>query len=208
MGSSHNTSIKDYQTVVQTPEPGVNRGYLSNAEEVRVYGAELDGNIRLNTLVTLYGSFAYTNAEYESFENAPVPLEEVGGAQAFKDISGGKLPGVSKWTGSIGGEFTSNSLNLWQHEGNLILGIDGYFRSEFSSSPSPSKYLIVPGYALFNARAGFRAYKGLSIYLWGRNIFNKNYFEQLLPAGGSAGHYAAVLGDPATYGVTLKYSFL
>jgi iron complex outermembrane receptor protein len=32
----YQTDIKDYQTQVQTPEPGVNRGYLANAEKVRV----------------------------------------------------------------------------------------------------------------------------------------------------------------------------
>ena len=37
------------------------------------------------------------------------------------------------------------------------------------------------------------------------NLFNKDYFEQLLPAGGNAGHYAGVLGDPRTYGLTLKF---
>ena len=38
------------------------------------------------------------------------------------------------------------------------------------------------------------------------NLLGKNYFEQLLPAAGNAGHYAAVLGDPRTYGVTLRYA--
>jgi iron complex outermembrane receptor protein len=49
---------------------------------------------------------AYTDGKYVRFANAPVPLEEVGGAQAFKDISGGRLPGISKWSGSVGGEVT------------------------------------------------------------------------------------------------------
>ena len=40
----YNTSIKDYQTQVQTAEVGVNRGYLANAEKVRVRGVEVDGN--------------------------------------------------------------------------------------------------------------------------------------------------------------------
>ena len=38
-------------------------------------------------------------------------------------------------------------------------------------------------------------------------MFNKNYHEQLLVAGGNAGQYASVLGDPLTWGVTLRYSF-
>ena len=46
---------------------------------------------------------------------------------------------------------------------------------------------------------------GLS--LWSRNLLDQNYYEQLLPAGGNAGHYAGVLGDPRTYGITLRQSF-
>jgi 23S rRNA (uracil1939-C5)-methyltransferase len=75
----HNTNIKDYQTQVQTPEPGVNRGYLANAEEVRVIGFEVDGNIRVNNHFTFNGAFAYTDGKYVKFTNAPVPIEEVGG---------------------------------------------------------------------------------------------------------------------------------
>jgi iron complex outermembrane receptor protein len=64
----------------------------------------------------------------------------------------------------------------------------------------------VEGYSLLNARIGFRATKGVSISIWARNLLNQNYFEQLLPAGGNAGQYAAVLGDPRTYGITLRHS--
>ncbi len=53
---------------------------------------------------------------------------------------------------------------------------------------------------------GFRAAKW-SGYLWARNLTDEKYFEQLLVAGGNAGQYAAVLGDPKTYGVTVRYSF-
>jgi iron complex outermembrane receptor protein len=38
-------------------------------------------------------------------------------------------------------------------------------------------------------------------------LLDENYIEQLLVAGGNAGQYAAVLGDPRTYGVTVRYSF-
>jgi len=85
--------------------------------------------------------------------------------------------------------------------------VDSYYRSSFSSSPSPSAYLNIDGYGLLNSRVGFRASNGVSIFLWGRNLLNQNYFEQLLPAAGNAGQYAGVLGDPRTYGTTLRYSF-
>lgn len=202
----HNTNIQDYQTLVQTAEVGVNRGYLANAEEVRVLGLEIDGSVRINSFISLNGALAYTDAIYVAFPNAPVPLEETGGESEFKDISGGRLPGVSKWAGSFGGEY-SKPAKFFGTAGSFFFGTDVFFRSEFSSSPSPSRFLNVDGYALVNARTGFRVKEGFSAFVWARNLLNKDYYEQLLPAAGNAGHYAAVLGDPATYGMTLKYAF-
>jgi iron complex outermembrane recepter protein len=209
----YNTEIDDYQTQVQTAEVGVNRGYLANAEKVRVRGIEFDGNTKVNNNLTLNGALAYTDGKYVTFTNAPVPLEETGTKDdtgkdvAFKDISGGVLPGLSKWAGSVGGELSSDEFKFWNSDGKLFVGIDAYYRSSFSSSSSPSKYLNVDEYALLNARLGFRATQGLSLFAWARNLLDKNYFEQLLPAAGNAGHYAGVLGDPRTYGVTLRYSY-
>ena len=202
--TAYQTEIADYQTNVQTADLAVNRGYLANAEGVRVRGIEADGTWSLTKHFSFYGNLAYTDAIYTSFKNAPVPLEETGGA-SFKDISGGDLPGVSKWAGSFGAEFTSVAKVLGQ-TGEFYIAVDDYFRSGFSSSPSPSKYLNIEGYSLFNARIGFRSVKGVSIAVWGRNVLNQNYFEQLLLGAGGVGQYAAVLGDPRTCGLTLRHA--
>jgi len=214
-----NTDIKNYQTNVQSPELGVNRGYIANAEKVNVKGSELDANFRVNKNLSFFGAITYTDAKYVTFTNAPLPLEETGATApdpkdptktvqlAFKDVSGGELPGISKWAGSFGGEILSNPLTFFGQESKFFLGFNAYYRSDFSSSPSPSAYLNIDGYALVNAQLGFRATTGLSFFVWGRNLLDKNYYEQLLVAGGNAGHYAGVLGDPRTYGVTLRYSY-
>lgn len=202
----YNTNIRDYQTQVQTAELGVNRGYLANADKVNVKGVEIDGNIKLGSHLSVNGAVSYTDGKYVSFVNAPVPLEETGGEAAFKDISGGDLPGISKWAGSLGGEYSTTGKFI-SLRGNYFVAVDGYYRSSFSSSASPSKFLNISGYALLNGRVGFRASNGISILVWGRNLLNKDYFEQLLPAAGSAGQYAAVLGDPETYGTTIRYTF-
>lgn len=197
------TNIRDYQTQVQSPEPGVNRGYLANAERVRVQGIEMDGQIRWNNHWSSQASFSYTDGRYLTFTNAPVALEDVGGPLSLVDISGQQLPGISKYAGSVSTEWTQKG-NLFTWKGNYFVGIDGFARSTFSSSPTPSEFLNVPGYALWNSRVGFRASNGVTVFLWGRNIFNKNYFEQLLVAPGSVGHYAGVLGDPRTQGITVR----
>jgi iron complex outermembrane receptor protein len=207
----HNTNIENYQTNVQSPELGVNRGYIANAEEVRVRGFEIDANFRTQKHFSFYGAVAYTEAEYIKFSNAPLPLEETGSTEnglqlAFKDISGGQLPGISKWAGSLGTEYNTPAA-FFGKPGKFFVALDGYFRSSFSSSPSPSAFLNIDGYTLINSRVGFRTTDGLSAFIWVRNMFDKDYFEQLLPAGGNAGHYAAVLGDQRTLGITLRYNF-
>ncbi|PVX45141.1 iron complex outermembrane receptor protein [Flavobacterium sp. 103] len=200
-----NTDIKDFQTNVQAAELGVNRGYLANADEVRVKGVELDASFIVNKHFAFSGAATYTDGKYVKFTNAPLPLEETGAAVSFKDVSGTDLPGVSKWAGSLSGEYTKDA-KFFANTGKFFIALDGYARSEFSSSPSASKYLIVPGYAIFNGRLGFRATEGLSVHIWGRNLLDKDYYEQLLPAGGNSGQYAGVIGDQRTYGITLKYS--
>jgi iron complex outermembrane receptor protein len=205
----HNTDIKNYQANVQSPQLGVNRGYIANAEKVNVKGLELDATWRANRHFSFTGALAYTDAKYVTFTNAPLPLEETGltenGVQkAFKDISGGELPGISKWSASLGGEFVT-PVQFWDNRGNFFVALDGFYRSKFSSSASPSSVLNIDQYTIINARLGFRASKGLSAFVWARNLFDKNYFEQLLPAGGNAGHYGAVLGDQRTFGLTIRY---
>lgn len=205
----HNSDIKDYQTNVQSPDPGVNRGYLATAQKVNVKGVEFDANYQAGKNFSFYASGAYTDAKYVKFTNAPLPLEQTGltvngTAIYFKDISGTQLPGVSKWTTSVGGEFATNAKFI-SEDSKFFVGLDDYFRSRFSSSPTPSKYLNIAGYTLVNARLGYRATHGVSAYIWSRNLLNQNYYEQLLPATGNAGQYAGVLGDQRTFGITLRY---
>lgn len=205
-----NTNIYDYQTLVQSPELGVNRGYLANAEQIRTQGAEFESTYTIPNLFRFNTTVNYTNGKYVSFTNAPLPLEETGltvnGQQvAYKDISGQQLPGISKWALSTGIEMQKKG-NLIGQAGEFFIGSDIFYRSTFSSSASPSAYLNVKGYYLLNTRLGFRTTHGISLFAWSRNLSDTPYFEQLLAAAGNAGQFAAVLGDPRTYGLTIRYN--
>lgn len=200
------TQTKNYQTLVQVPDLTLNRGYLANADKIRVWGVELETSYRFKKYISVNAGLSYINGKYIKFTNAPAPLEETGASVSFKDISGGALPGISKWTTTFGID-AAYPIKLFNQKGEIFVGIDGFYRSGFSSSPSPSKYLNIDGYFLLNPRLGFRAAEGFSLFVWSRNITNKNYFEQLLPGAGNPGNYAAVLGDPRTFGVTLRYNF-
>jgi iron complex outermembrane receptor protein len=200
--SAYDTEIDDFQTQVTNASVGVLRGYLANAEKVRVRGAEFDANARLGTSVSLYGAVAYTDGRYVSFPDAPPPLEDTGGPQA-KDISGSVLPGISKWGLSVGGEY-AHPLPLFGQSGELFAAADTSYRSSFSSSPSYSRYLVAPAYGLVNGRIGFRAADGWTVFVWARNLLDKNYFELLTAAPGNTGLYVGQPGDGRTAGVTLR----
>jgi len=212
--TAFDTDIKDYQTNVQSPQLGVNRGYLANAEKVNVKGLEIDGTYQLERFLTLNAAVAYLDGKYVKFTNAPLPLEETGHTEiingtatqvAFKDASGGRLPGISKWNISGGSEFSLPG-TLATKAGRFFIAADASYRSDYSSNPTPSSVLVVKGYGLFNARLGFKSDK-FSLFVWSRNIGNRNYYEQLQAAAGNSGLYAGVLGDPRTYGATLRYAF-
>ena len=100
----YDTEIKDFQAQVVNASVGVLRGYLANAEKVRVRGAEFDGSARRERRSLALRRRRLYRRQYVSFTDAPPPLEETGGPQV-KDISGSLLPGISKWALSVGGEY-------------------------------------------------------------------------------------------------------
>lgn len=218
------TDIEDYQAQVTNGQLGVLRGYLANADRVRTQGVEADLAADITDRLSVYTNVAYTDATYRRFRDAPCPPELSGGAAltpgqtpgaagvpgaispANCDISGQVLPGVSKWALSYGGEYAWPA-RLIGKDGDFYVGLDGNYRSRFSSNPSPSAYTWIDGYSLLNVRLGFRTPQGLDLYLWGRNVLDEDYFELLNVPGGNTGLITGIPGDPRTWGATLKAEF-
>ena len=204
--SVFDTEIKNFQTQVTNGSVGVIRGYLANAERVRVRGAEFDSSARLNpNFLKLHGNAAHTDGRYVRFTDAPPPLEDTGGPQ-FEDISGSILPGISKWAASVGGEY-GHPATILHESGELYGAIDDSYRTSFSSSATYSKYLVVPGYGLLNARVGFRWKDGWTLTVRYRNLLNKDYYELLSAVAGNTGLYVGQPGDARTVGLTMRMAF-
>lgn len=219
--TAFHTTIDDYQVNVVNGQVGVLRGYLANAEQVIVQGVEFDGAAQLGDNFSLYGNVAWTDGKFETFTGAPPPLELAGGATGFTDpvsglvvdptgqfvdASGTRLPGLSEWAASLGGEYTQPGA-FGGRSGEYFAAADVSYRSEFSSSPTESRFLNIDGYSLLNLRAGFRGDNGWDLFAWGRNVLDEEYFEILSQGGSSSGYYAGLPGEPRTYGVTLRGSF-
>ena len=202
------TEIEDYQAIVNNGQNSVLRGYLANADKVRVRGIEADFSVRPSDRVNAYASGAYTDPKYLRFTNAPCPPELSGGSSspATCDISGQLLPGISKWSLSYGVEFNVPT-SVLGGEGQFYVGWDGSYRSTFSSNASRSIYMDIAGYSLNNLRLGFRNSDGINVYGWVRNIFDQDYMEVLATTPGNTGLIAGQPGDPRTYGLTIKADF-
>jgi iron complex outermembrane receptor protein len=198
-----NTEIEDYQTQVVNAQVGVLRGYLANAEKVRVQGFEFDGAAQIRSNLSLYGSVAYTEGVYVSFLDAPAPLEGTGGPQAV-DASGTRLPGISKWAAAVGAEYFLPGQTFLGVSGDYFVGVDLSYRSSFSSNPTVSQYLNIDAYSLVNARIGFQGANGWDVFLWARNLFDTEYYELLSAAPGGSGLIVGLPGDPRTFGITLR----
>ena len=216
------TSIKDFQASVISNVSGSNvlRGYLANADEVRVRGIEADFSVRPTDRLNAYVSGAFTDHEFVKFDDAPCPPELAGGgtgtpvgppstpganSPANCDVSGQWLPGISRWAFSWGAEYNLPT-QLFGKEGEAYLGYDGNYRSTFSSNASRSVYTDINGYSVHNFRLGFRT-QGFDIFGWVRNAFDQNYYESLAVTPGNTGLISAQLGDPRTWGGTIKLSF-
>lgn len=214
------TDIGDYQALVTNGQLGVLRGYLANADKVRTQGFEADFSLRPSEQFNVYLNGTYVDAEYARFADAPCPPELSGGgtgtpiaapgvpgnSPANCDISGQRIPGVSKWSFSFGGEVNTPT-SFFGREGQLYVGVDGNYRSGFSSNPTPSAYTNIEGYALTNYRVGFRTDSGLNVFGYVRNLFDVDYFEQLAVPSGNTGLIVGQPGDPRTYGITLAITF-
>jgi len=218
------TEINDFQATVTNGQFGVLRGFLANADKVRSQGLEADFSIRPSERFNAYVSGAYTDAKYVRFVDAPCPVELRGGTTAAPgqtpsapgtpggispancDISGQRLPGVSKVAFSFGAEGNLPA-RLFNRDGEVYLGYDGSTRSDFFSDSSPSEATRIEGYHLSNFRFGFRTDTGLNIFGWVRNAFGENFFQQLFVGPGQTGLIAGLPGDPRTWGGTISTRF-
>jgi iron complex outermembrane receptor protein len=200
-----NTSLfyerdKNYQGTVTVT--GTTRTYLANIPKVESKGVEVSLRAEPSSNLSLYANGVYDDAKFVSFPNAPCGLENVLSTNC--DLSGRPLLGVPLWTASAGGEYR-HPLTLGPREVEAYVGLDDSFRSSVYSTSTVSIYTRLPSLNLLDARIGIRAADGRwDAFLWGKNITDKKYYVSTGPGIGNTGALLSALGDPATFGATLR----
>lgn len=194
------TDVTDYQTTIVQQVIGTNNyiNYIANIPSVRSRGFEGDVAWQANDYASFTGALSYTDATYRDYAGGPAPVEELPNGQ-LKDLTGATLAGVPKWSASLGTDLqapVNDRLQAYAHA-------DWSYRSEYYTAASNSRYALVPGYGIVNARLGVKVDDGrLDLSVWARNLFDKNYFQTLSVV--NYGLVTAILGDPRTIGVTLR----
>lgn len=205
---------------------------IRNAGKARVRGIEAELAAHPATGLDLAFNATYLDAEYLDFVAAdpsrpptsifgtPVP----GVAQTAAQLAGNSLPKAPKIS------LTANATYRVAVGGDraIVLHGDMKYQSKIHFSPFENSYESQGGYAIVNLRATFEANEHLSLSLFGRNIFDRNYFvsrvalgsnlagidprlpadvnnplAQVVPASTGIG----IAGEPATYGATLSFKF-
>ncbi len=196
------TNVYDFQANVNiTNANGSNTQYIANIPEARSKGIEGDLSFTPIPGFTLSSALAYTDARYVRYTNAPQKAE-VNGGVGSQDLSGARLPGVSKFAYTIAADI---SRPIDDHA-EAYTRVDWLHRSTFNASSTNSVYSNIPAYGVLNAKLGVRIEDGkFDVSIWARNLLNKDYY--INNTASNFGLITGLPGDPRTYGVTARVKY-
>ncbi len=163
---------------------------VRSLDEAISKGAELEITWKPMAGVTLTNGLTYADAYYPvSAGNSTYSGKEMEQSPDWVNVSS------ATWEFPIGASLTG------------VAYIDARYSSEFFSGGfDPNR--VQKAFTTANARFSLRSANGdWAVDLWGRNIFDQAYYRRVIPATFQAGSYSAFLGDPRTYGITLRRNF-
>ncbi len=208
----HSTDVEDFQANSFTGL-GFN---LQNAGELDTYGAEMELSWAPTEQLDVNLVYAYTVADFKKFESGNCRI-----ATPFR--TGESDPGDTDSNPDNGCDRSGDRVNgnpehvatLSVKKGfNLTASITGYVAAEYNyisdtvldGDNDPLKFQ--DDYELVNLRAGirFEQYQ-TELTLWGRNVFDEEYYRTAFDVPLQDGRVNAYPGEPTTFGLTLNKHF-
>ncbi|MDX2236416.1 MAG: TonB-dependent receptor [Hyphomonadaceae bacterium] len=177
---------------------------VTSVPEVTSQGVELDAIWRLPIEgMSFQGGVAYTEAEYGDDSGwVAASANPVTGALVNSRLPGSRLTNAPLWTATGSLTYERPILN---DAALALFYIDSRYVSDQNTGSNLDPAKIQPSYVLVNARFGLStADERYSIEFWGRNLTDEDYAQITFDVPLQGGSYGAFLGDPLTYGVTLR----
>lgn len=164
----------------------VNAQIVTNIDKVDISGAEIEATLRPSRDFKVFGSVGYIDAKIKAYAANPAAV-------------GNQVPYTTKLTISAGAEYearlsTDYSLVFradWQRRGKTYFHEGGTFVGVPVRDPIN----------FVNGRIALENKKGWSVAVWGKNLLNERYYEEVV-----APDYN-YQGRPRTYGVELSPKF-
>jgi iron complex outermembrane recepter protein len=168
---------------------------LANAGEQSTQGIEWDATWSPTAPLTLTFAGILQDPIYDDFKTAPGPNGTV------VDLSGEQPAGIS--------EVSLYLASQYDHE--FANGMTGYVRADYVYESEVEIADNVPGISrevgTVNGSLGLTLNNGLELQLWGRNLFNDEYYQAIFPTVAQAGSVNGYPNAPRTFGITARKSF-
>lgn len=168
---------------------------LGNAGKQSTKGVELDATWTPIDELTLTFAGTYLDPVYDDFQNAPGPNGTV------VDLSGARPAGIH--------EFSITTSATYNHQ--FESGAYGFIRADYIHESDVQIVDNIPGVNrevnVFNASAGVSFENGFGIQVFGRNLFNDEYFLSAFPGVVQNGTVNGYANTPRLWGVSLSYEF-
>ena len=166
---------------------------LTNAGEVTTQGLEVDVNVAATDWLTLWATYGYTDATFDSFKDAGGP---------GVNYDGNALPDAPEHAWSLGAEInTPMGANL-----ELIASLDYSYRDDFFTNANNAANTAVESYDIINGRVGLRTNDGRwEAFLWGRNLADSD--AAIYASRAFLGINRQTYLDPLMYGANVTFNF-
>lgn len=181
------TDTQDYQ-VYRLNGADPSQAYVQNADRAKMMGAELEFAARPAAGWEFSGGIGYTHAEYDRY------FDSVNGVS----LNGKTISFVPELTGNIAGQYRFPCGFYARVE---VQALGDYYLTEDNAAKQSA-------FGLLNCRVGYDT-KHWSIYVFGRNVLDKEYAANALDLrwGGQPDMIVLQPGNPATVGVALTARF-
>jgi len=200
------TWFKDKQVIQRAAIAGAD--ILANAQKARVVGLEFEGMVTPNRWFTLSGTYSYNDAKYVKYTTIAIPAipSALTAAQPSRDLKGTPFAFVAKHKLSLDAQL---GLPIAQSEGKLALHAIYTWQSRQRVATDPQPLDTIAPYGLVNLRLDWNNVHGSPIdaSLFATNVFDKAYRITANTGYNNSGFANSIYGEPAEYGVQLRYRF-
>lgn len=168
---------------------------LANAGEQSTQGIEWDVTWNPAAQLTLTFAGIVQDPVYDEFLGAPGPNNTI------VDLSGEQPAGISEMSLYFASQYDHQFAN----------GITGFVRADYAYESEVAVADNIPGIDrkvnTVNGSLGVTLNNGLELQLWGRNLFNDEYYQAVFPTVAQAGSVNGYPNAPRTFGITARKSF-